>query len=61
MAFGASGETLHVLAQMGGQWLLPATLLGFLYRITFIVFLYVFPDGRFIPRWTQGAGRVLGC
>jgi hypothetical protein len=54
VAFGASGVTLNVLAQADPRWVLPVTVLGFIYRIAFIIFMYVFPDGRFIPRWTKG-------
>jgi len=32
---------------------LPVRSLAFLGSISFILFLYLFPDGRFLPRWTR--------
>jgi hypothetical protein len=55
LAFGASGATLNVLTQVDPRWALPVAVLGFLYRTTFVIFLYIFPDGRFVPRWTKFA------
>jgi hypothetical protein len=52
-AFGASGATLDVLAQANAHWAIPVAVLGYLYRVTFIVFLLVFPSGRFVPPWSK--------
>jgi signal transduction histidine kinase len=38
---------------------LPATLLGFLGLVAFTLFFYVFPDGRFVPRWTRWLALAL--
>jgi hypothetical protein len=32
---------------------LPVNLLAFLGSMSFILFLYLFPSGRFVPRWTR--------
>jgi hypothetical protein len=34
-------------------WRLPVALLGFLGEMAFGIFVAVFPDGRFVPRWTR--------
>ena len=31
----------------------PVRLLDFLGQVAFVVFFYVFPNGRFVPRWTR--------
>jgi len=38
---------------------LPVALLGFLSLVTFTLFFYVFPDGRFVPRWTRWLALAL--
>ena len=53
ITFGASGVTLPVLVEVSPQWIVPVALMGFIYRTTFVAFLYVFPDGRFVPRWLK--------
>ena len=35
------------------SWRLLGSLAGFLSTSSFIVFFYIFPDGRFTPRWTK--------
>jgi hypothetical protein len=52
-AFGAAGATLDALISVDARWVVPVTLLGYIYRTTFLWFLYVFPDGRFVPQWTR--------
>jgi signal transduction histidine kinase len=32
---------------------LPVNLLAFLGSMSFVLFLFLFPDGRFVPRWTR--------
>src|SRR5215218_4969334 len=32
---------------------LPVNLLAFLGSMSFMLFLFLFPDGRFVPRWTR--------
>jgi signal transduction histidine kinase len=41
-----------VLSEQYPAVLLPVRLLGFLGSISMGLFLYFFPDGRFVPRWT---------
>jgi hypothetical protein len=52
-AFGAAGASLDVLIQVAPRRVLPVVVLGYVYRTTFVVFLYVFPEGRFVPPWTK--------
>jgi hypothetical protein len=52
-AFGASGAALDLLAQRNAAWLIPVAVLGYLYRTTFILFLFLFPDGRFVRPWSK--------
>jgi hypothetical protein len=52
-AFGAAGATLDLLVAVDTRWIVPVALLGYIYRTTFLWFLYVFPDGRFVPPWTR--------
>ena len=44
--------TLGVLEQ-GSAWWLPARLVGLAAQASLILFFYLFPDGRFVPRWTR--------
>ncbi len=53
LAFAGSGGTLMRLVHLNARWFLPAAVLGFTDRIAFLAFVYVFPDGRFIPPWTR--------
>lgn len=36
-----------------------ALLFGFIGHLSFITFLYIFPDGKFVPRWTRPAVVML--
>ena len=45
-------DTMDVLAAEPSVWRLPDVLLQSVGTITFGLFLYLFPDGRFVPRWT---------
>jgi signal transduction histidine kinase len=45
-------DTMDVLAAEASVWRLPDVLLQSVGTITFGLFLYLFPDGRFVPRWT---------
>jgi hypothetical protein len=46
--FVAGSLTAHVPA----LWL-PAACANFLGQASFVIFFYLFPDGRFVPRWTR--------
>jgi hypothetical protein len=53
VTFGATfTDTLDVLARAyPGWWWVTATL-GFLGSASIVVLFYLFPDGRFVPRWS---------
>lgn len=40
-------------------WNALVTFLAFLGESCFFLFLYIFPDGRFIPRWTSSIGLLI--
>jgi hypothetical protein len=45
--------TMEALAVQHRAWEAPVSLLHFLGAASFGLFLYLFPDGRFVPRWTR--------
>jgi hypothetical protein len=45
--------TMEALAVQHPPWQIPVSLLHFLGAASFGLFLYLFPDGRFVPRWTR--------
>ena len=45
-------DTMDVLAAEPSVWRLPDVVLQAVGTIAFSLFLYLFPDGRFVPRWT---------
>ena len=45
--------TMEALAVQHPPWQIPISLLHFLGAASFGLFLYLFPDGRFVPRWTR--------
>jgi hypothetical protein len=47
-----SSDLLHALAAAHPTLGLLAKSLDYVGQVCFITFLYVFPDGRFVPRWT---------
>lgn len=55
LLFGAAafGNQLLPLLAEHPALLLPIEILGWLGTAAFGTFLYVFPDGRFVPRWTM--------
>src|SRR5215213_6387550 len=48
-----TNETPHVLAAAHPALWFPVRLLDYLGQVSFCVFFYVFPNGRFVPRWTR--------
>ena len=46
-------ETVEPLAKLYPVWQLPVQSLGVLSTTSFGLFFYLFPDGRFVPRWTR--------
>ncbi|HEX5503712.1 MAG TPA: response regulator [Thermomicrobiales bacterium] len=55
VTFGTASftPTMMALATAHPAWLPPVVGLGFLGSIAFGLFLFLFPDGRFVPRWTR--------
>jgi hypothetical protein len=45
--------TMEALAVQHPPWEIPVSLLHFFGAASFGLFLYLFPDGRFVPRWTR--------
>jgi hypothetical protein len=46
-------NTLDMLVKEYPVWWLPVTFINCLGSICFFIFFYLFPDGRFVPRWTR--------
>jgi hypothetical protein len=56
VVFGGAALTSdvpHALAAAQPALWLPVYLLDYLGQVSFGVFFYVFPNGRFVPRWTR--------
>jgi signal transduction histidine kinase len=51
-------DTMSVLAAQSFAWQVPVAFLRSLGAITFGIFLYIFPDGRFVPTWTRWVSLV---
>jgi len=51
-------DTMSVLAARSFAWQVPVAFLRSLGAITFGIFLYIFPDGRFVPTWTRWVALV---
>jgi hypothetical protein len=45
--------TMEALAARHPAWEMPTSFLHFLGAASFGLFLYLFPDGRFVPRWAR--------
>jgi hypothetical protein len=50
--------TMATLAARHPVWEIPVAFLHFLGAASFGLFLYLFPDGRFVPRWTRWVALV---
>jgi hypothetical protein len=53
LTFGPSVTTLYALSELHSAWKLPAESVSFLGIALVTLFFYIFPDGRFAPRWTR--------
>jgi hypothetical protein len=55
LTFGTATFTLTMAALVAQHpaWEIPVAFLHFLGAASFGLFLYVFPDGHFVPRWTR--------
>jgi signal transduction histidine kinase len=60
LTFGTAAfpDTMKALSAEHSLWQWPVSLLNFLGFALFALFLYVFPDGRFVPRWTRWVALV---
>jgi len=54
LLFGAATfpNAVDLLSAVHPAWRLPAVALGSIGSVCMSLFLYLFPDGRFVPRWT---------
>ena len=48
-----AGFNTNELATLPSAWLLPGQFVAFLGDISLFLFFYLFPAGRFVPRWTR--------
>ena len=55
LLFGTATQpyAMQIFAATHPSWRLPIDSLHFLGSASFSLFLYIFPDGRFVPRWTR--------
>ena len=55
LIFGGAGAagTMRALAEAHPAFWFPVTLLDYISQVCFGIFFYLFPDGRFVPRWTR--------
>jgi hypothetical protein len=47
------------LSTVSPGWRLPVAILGFVGELAFGIFVLIFPDGHFVPRWTRFAAVLL--
>ena len=59
--FGGAGAagTMRALADAQPAFWFPVTLLDYASQVCFGIFFYLFPDGRFRPRWTRWAAAAV--
>jgi GAF domain-containing protein len=55
LTFGTATHpaAMSTLTRVHPAWSLPVALVHFLGAASFSLFLYLFPDGRFVPHWTR--------
>jgi hypothetical protein len=53
ITFGATFFVPYPLLDLPLLWKLSAETISFVGSALLILFLYIFPDGRFVPRWTR--------
>ena len=51
ISYGTDNPSL--LGEVYPGWWLPVTFVSYLGSMCFFIFFYLFPDGRFVPRWTR--------
>lgn len=52
LTFGSTASSIPQAATHPAFWF-PAYFLYYIGQVSFVVFFYLFPDGRFVPRWTR--------
>jgi hypothetical protein len=59
VTFGTiQADTLYWLVEAYPVWDLPVALVDFVAEASFFLLFCVFPDGRFVPRWTRWAAAA---
>jgi hypothetical protein len=59
VTFGTiQADTLYWLVEAYPVWDLPVALVNFVAEASFFVLFCMFPDGRFVPRWTRWAAAA---
>jgi len=56
--FGISSATHEGLAPLSLGWYAVVEFLDFLGQMSLVLFFYLFPTGRFVPRWTRWAALL---
>src|SRR5207249_9326928 len=46
-------SSMQLLAEVYPGWWFPVQVVGFIGDVSMLTFLYLFPDGRFVPRWSR--------
>jgi hypothetical protein len=62
VTFGAAGylDQFSVLAFKHPIWWLPIQTVRFTADLSVMIFMYIFPSGQFVPRWTYGLAILWG-
>jgi hypothetical protein len=58
LGIGPIWTSLNMLMTIPPRWQLPVGLVRAIVPGSFSIYFYLFPDGRFIPRWTRGLAVV---
>ncbi len=51
-------DPIYLLGTSSPTWRWPVTFMAFLGSVSLVIFFYLFPDGRFVPRWTRWAAAA---
>ena len=58
LTFGAAFFVPYPVLDLSPVWKFLASTVSFIGSALLILFLYIFPDGRFVPRWTRWVAAV---
>jgi hypothetical protein len=58
VTLGAPEKFLWVVGSLDPTWNLPGSLVSFLGRTSLFLSFFLFPNGRFVPRWTRWIAAV---